>query len=512
MQATLTVFPSTKKSLDSTKIPFVIYTQPIPDDLYTIENENIRVPRCSNPNCTAFFNGLCSINQHRWSCSVCGQHNNFKKGEFESLVPLTSTPSFQIIDPNVTFSLTHVIVIGCGDLSPATAIMQTLPPEAPVWVFVMNTNETARKLVTKASNVSQLEKLPGNSVKVPLTTTVPLLLTLLNAKKSCFWCRIFCNGANIDEKAVEKIKQIDRIPIRIDFFVDSPITPSISSFAADVPGVIRSYSSFSDKNSLNKAIDVAISDCARPFGFQCKVNLKCGPHFKANCDADKPTLSVIASSRAVVPFNVIPPENDPKLMFQAVQVLAHVHIWDPPTNTLRKCTNVMNSDFPVSSDTNSLISSASSSAIFDYWARHKQLYRIEKMKADFENIKPLLIMYHNMTTFTTELGISNSNFSSKDSYNFEAFCAEFFTLCPPTTWRFVLGTFIETWNAKDSNDVAVIIVKKYPNVYFGLKEGVDVLLGDAVRKFVELCKPLLVTVQQCSFEQISHDISAEKYK
>lgn len=692
MQSTLSVFPSSKKALDATKIPFILYTQPIPEDLYIINNDSVQIPRCPNPNCTAFFNSLCSYNKHNWTCSVCGQHASFNsvssknknsknankntqndQKEDENISnnqktflsdqnlfsSITSTPSYQIIDPSVTFPLTHVIIIGCGNqeanqtssnnesfsssLLPASTIMQSLPPEAPVWVFVMNTAETARKLVTTAGNYNQLSKLPKTSVQVPIKTTIPLLLSLLNAKKSCFWCRVFCSGGTIDSTTIDKLKQIDRIPIRIDFFIDSPITfsgssstsiSSVSHFASNVPGVIRffhyssspvsnkktlkirtivstpsispkdssaqnmpssiSISAINDKNTnknepsstfenidiLNFAIDTAASDCARPFGFQCKVIVKCGKLYKASSDADKATLSVIASSHSVVPFIITPqiqsnstsdsnsnlnqPTSIPvssssssmiqnanlistsssrsKLTFQAVQVLAHVHIWDPPTNTLKKCTNVINCDFPVSSNVTTLISSASPSALFDFWARHNKLHLIEKMKLEYDNMKSLMKMYHyycnNNTNNTANIQSSQSYSSSskKIEFNikthqnsaslydddldeidssgrygnliisnkndFDAFCAEFFNLCPPTTWRFVLGTFVETWKDKNSKEVIAIVVKKFPNVYYALKEGVEVLFGDAVRMYVELCKPLPIKVQQCSFQQI----------
>lgn len=694
MQSTLSVFPSSKKVLDSTKIPFVLYAQPIPEDLSVINNNNnIQIPRCPNPNCTAFFNSLCSYSKRGWTCSVCGQHVNFNSTDNKNkshkspkksdqndqkhnesnnqnsflsdhnlFSSITSTLSYQIIDPSVTFPLTHVIIIGCGkqeddkrsnendsfasSLLPASTIMQSLPPDAPVWVFVMNTAETARKLITTAGNFSQLSKLPKTSVRVPIKTTIPLLLSLLNAKKSCFWCRVFCAGGTIDSTTIDKLKQIDRIPIRIDFFIDSPITfsgssststLSVSHFANNVPGVIRFFyyasaqstvnsskritnlapiestptlpskskasnfpssvsvpaindktntnnseftHTFENMDVLNSAVDVAASDCARPFGFQCKVIVKCGKHYKASSDADKATLSVIASSRSAVPFVITPQiltnsgssENLPspnlngsnisisptasitinngnningnlnntssstskqKLMFQAVQVLAHVHIWDPPTNTLRKCTNVINCDFPVSSNVQTLISSASPSALFDFWARHNKLHLVEKMKQEYDNMKPLIKMYQNLSASNSNSPnssnsniFSNSTNSSKkknqivsnnvfiplgrfgnlnlcNKSEFDAFSAEFFALCPPTTWRFVLGTFIETWKGENSDDVIVIIVKKFPNVYFALKEGIDVLLGDAVRMYVELCKPLSINVQQCTFEQIS---------
>lgn len=671
MQSTLSVFPSSKKALDATKIPFVLYAQPIPEDLYIINNNQIQIPRCPNPNCTAFFNSFCTYNKHSWICSVCGQHANFNSvnsknksnktankssqnnqkeddksndqktflSDIDLFSSITSTPSYQIVDPSVTFPLTHVIIIGCGNqenhqenasddifsssLLPASTIMQSLPPEAPVWVFVMNTAETARKLITTAGNFSQLSKLPKTSVRVPIKTTIPLLLSLLNAKKSCFWCRVFCSGGTVDQTIIDKLKQIDRIPIRIDFFIDSPITfsgsssttsLSISQFASNVPGIIRffyyssssdqnkkatrirsivstpslspkssksqalpssvSISAISDKNNnnnefinntfenidiLNSAVDTAASDCAHPFGFQCKVIVKCGKLYKASSDADKATLSVIASSHSVVPFIITPQSSAPdlkttnssnlnissssssslnlssgnvvnsnltsassntKLMFQAVQVLAHVHIWDPPTNTLKKCTNVINCDFPVSSDCSTLVSSASPSALFDFWARHNKLHSIDKMKHEFDNMKSLMKMYQTVNLNSSIAGqiiakshsdknveeIDSSgrygNLNLRNKNDFDAFSAEFFALCPPTTWRFVLGTFVETWKDDHSNDEKVIIVKKFPNVYFALKEGVDVLLGDAVRMYVELCKPLSIQVQQCTFEEI----------
>lgn len=651
MQSTFSIFPSSKKVLDSIKIPFVLYTQPIPNDLYTIENSNVQIPRCRNPNCTAFFNALCTYNSTEWTCSVCGQHSNFnnktnnvKSNPQESnpnsflsnkqlLSNLTSTPSYQIVDPSVTFPLTHVIIIGCGNthnqngnenissnsLLPAYSIMQSLPPEAPVWVFVMNSDETARKLVTTAGNISHLSKLPKTSIRVPIKTVIPLLQTLLNAKKSCFWCRVFCSGGNIDSSVVEKLKQIDRIPIRIDFFVDSPVsisssviptgsstptTATLSYVANQVPGVIRFFhyssthhdnplhssssmstkhistncesvhslqssksttlftsekhlndvieSSFENKQILNTAVDTATSDCAKPFGFQCKVIVKCGPNYKASCDGDKATLSVIASSHSVVPFILTPSSSSPNLInsftaFQAVQVLVHAHIWDPPTNTLKKCTNVLNYDFPVSSDVSSLLSSVSPTALFDYWARHNQLNLIDKIKSDLDNIiiltemsqkvHPTVNLFSSVNSSSSSLTSSSVNSKKRNpsegenmhsenlsvfksfgrfgklnlhsKSDFDAFSTEFFALCPPTKWRFVLDTFVEISSKPNSDTENIIIIKQFPNVYYAIKEGIDCSIGDALRKFVESCKPLTVQIQQCSFEQIYSKFKAE---
>lgn len=49
-------------------------------------------------------------------------------------------------------------------------------------------------------------------------------------------------------------------------------------------------------------IDTAAFDCAYPFGFQCKVIVKCGKLYKAVSDANKASLSVIKSSGSVVLF------------------------------------------------------------------------------------------------------------------------------------------------------------------------------------------------------------------
>jgi hypothetical protein len=155
MQSTLSVFPGTRRVLDSTKLPFVIYTTPIPDDLPALQSGAIDIPRCPNPACTAFFSGLCHYGPRSWTCSVCGC-------QCSSPPPLSvaSLANYQIVDSSVAFPLTHVVVIGCEDVAPARAIMQCLPPDAPVQIFVMNSAETARKLVTVAGSLSQLRRLP----------------------------------------------------------------------------------------------------------------------------------------------------------------------------------------------------------------------------------------------------------------------------------------------------------------------------------------------------------------
>jgi hypothetical protein len=477
MQGTLSIFPSNRKVLDSIHLPFVIYVSPIPDDLTPFQLNEITIPRCSNPQCSAFFNGLCLHSSKNWTCIVCGTCSSFKADQ-PLPASIYSVPSYQIVDPTVSFPLTHVVIIGCGDISPARVIMQCLPPEASVQVFVMNTLESARKLVTTAGNSVQLRKLPETSIQGSIATTLPLLSTLLNAKKSCFWCRVFCSCGSIDDHTIEKLNQFDRIPIRIDYFVGGQLP---STFRDKLPGICRVFESFENPRALNSASEIAASDCARKFGFQCKVNLKCGPNFTAACDGERPTLPVIGSSRAAIPFNIRLQKQAP-VGFQAIQVLAHVHLWDPPTNTLKKCTNVLNGDFAVSDDISRILSSASSSALFDYFARHNQLSVIDSL-GNFEILKPLTHLYRR--------GIGS---------NFQTFSNEIFDLCPPTVWRFVLGVFADLWISE--GEIQAVILKIFPNLYFAVREGKDGLFGNTIREFVDLCRPLSVNVHQGVLSEI----------
>ncbi|KAH0793592.1 Sec23/Sec24 zinc finger-containing protein [Histomonas meleagridis] len=467
------------------------------DGLMVVEQSQYKVPRCTN--CSSYLNGFCSLNEHSWTCSVCGTHVDLPDDKFPNLPSfVTSLPSYQIMDRSVSFNLNHVIIIGSGDISPARAIMQSLPSDSPVQVFVVNTPETARKLVTTAENYEQLSKLPSTSVKIPVSNTIPILTTLLNSKRSCFWCRVFCSGGNLDDKAIQKLSVFTHIPIRIDFFIDSPIhTSSLQRFTTSVPGVCRFFSSFDSHSSLSRVSDIASSDCWRPFGFQCKVNVKSG-FYKASCVHQRPTLPVIASSRACVPFVITPPPEDRKLGFQAIQTIAHVHIWEPPTNTLWKVTNVINNDFPVSSNVDEIIYSASASALFDYYCRHNQLNMIDKVKPNTPNMKALIDMRDCML--------------QQDKHNFDLFSLTFFELCPPLTWRFVLGAFVETWKAKGSEESEVIIIKQFPKVKYALREGVDLLVGDAIKNYVDLCKPLDVCVEQDTMEHLKTELPKKAKK
>jgi hypothetical protein len=473
MQSTLSIFPGTRRVLNSTKLPFVIYTTPIPDDLPTFQSGTIDVPRCPNPSCTAFFSGLCHYGLRSWTCSVCGC-------QCSSSPPLSvaSLANYQIVDSSVAFPLTHVVVIGCEDVSPAHAIMWWLPPDAPVQIFVMNSGETPRKLVTIAGSLSQLRRLPDASVRVSVGATLPVLATLLNAKKCCFWCRVFCSSENLDDH-VSKLKQFDRIPIRIDYFLEGPMGSQIQAFREQLPGICRLF------GNVYAASEIAALDCARAFGFQCKVNLKCGPNFKATCETEKATLPVIGSSKAVVPFSVLPVQKENNLGFQAVQVLAHVHVWDPPTNALRKCTNILNGDFPVSNDYVSVLKSASSSALFDYFCRHRQFQSLDGSRRDLLNLRPLFEMKRIMSA----------------EQNFDGLAAEFFDLCQPVTWRFVLAAFADVWTVDDQ--IAAVILKRFPNVYIAVKDGKEVVLGDTVKKFVECCRPLNVNVMKVHLDEVN---------
>jgi hypothetical protein len=299
-----------------------------------------------------------------------------------------------------------------------------------------------------------------------------LLATLLNAKRCCFWCRVFCESGTLDDHMIDKLRQFDRIPIRIDYFVDGQPP---SAFRERLPGICRVFDSFDNPEVLSAAAEIAASDCARSFGFQCKVNVKCGPNFRATCDGDRPTLPVIGSSRACVPF-IVQIARDAPVGFQAAQVLAHVHVWDPPTNTLKKCTNVLNADFAVSDDTARVLSSASPSALFDYFARHGQLSLVDSLRTDLDNLRPL-----------ADLHARSANPA------FPSFCSEVFDLCPPTVWRYVLGGFADVW--RDEEGVQAVILKKFPVLLFGVGHA-DPLIGHAVREFVDVCRPLSVSVQQ----------------
>jgi hypothetical protein len=332
--------------------------------------------------------------------------------------------------------------------------------------------------VTAAGSLSQLRRLPAASVRVSVGATLPVLATLLNAKKCCFWCRVFCSSENLGDH-INKLRQFDRIPIRIDYFLDGPIGSQIQEFREHLPGICRLF------DNVYAASEVAASDCARAFGFQCKVNLKCGPNFKATCETEKATLPVIGSSRAVVPFSVLPLQKENNLGFQAVQVLAHVHVWDPPTNTLRKCTNILNGDFAVSSDSASVLKSASSSALFDYFCRHRQLQAVDGLRRDLINLRPLFEMKRIMIAHP----------------NFDSLAAEFFDLCHPVTWRFVLAAFADVWTVDEQ--IAAVILKRFPNVYIAVADGKEVVLGDTVKKFVECCRPLNVNVRKVHLDEVN---------
>jgi hypothetical protein len=159
-----------------------------------------------------------------------------------------------------------------------------------------------------------------------------------------------------------------------------------------------------------------------------------------------------------------------------------VHIWDPPTNTLNKCTNVLNGDFIVSDDTSRIAASASPSALFDYFARHNQIAAIDSL-VPLENLRPLAELHRR----------------SADSH-FQSLCTEIFDLCPPTAWRFVLGVFADVWRSE--GEVQAVIVKRFPDLYFAVREGSEVVIGNAVREFVDLCRPLSVNVQQRTADEL----------
>lgn len=490
MLSTFSTFPTSKEDMDRIKIPFVIYVNPIKENLPVISSEfSKNIPKCSS--CSAYFNGFCCYSKSGWTCSNCGSRYDLLENQIPHEV--ISTPSYQILNKDLSFELTHVIIIGSGNISFAKSIMQSLPNETPVQVFIFNSKNSAQQIIGVSNNLKQLNALPNKAIKVNVKTAIQLLLNLLSFKKCCFWCRVFCNGGEIDEKVINMMKRFLNLPIRVDFFLDSYITgTSAESFKKNCFGVCRFFNSFDFDDSIDSAADTAAMDCSRQFGFQCKVRLKCGLYYKAVCDFEKPVIPVIASPQTSIPFIITPPYSGKMIAFQLVQMVAHVHIWDPPTNLLHKTTNIINMDFPVTSSKSDLLSSISPSVLFDFWNRHNQRFLIEKLKHKFENLKILISM--------------NQRANLIESQRFENFKFEFFSLCTPTTWRWVLDIFVETLNDKKSNEVAVYIIKHFPKIIYAIKDGTDVLIGDSIKNYIEMCRPLAIKIEKVPFEKIQKEI------
>jgi hypothetical protein len=149
---------------------------------------------------------------------------------------------------------------------------------------------------------------------------------------------------------------------------------------------------------------------------------------------------------------------------------------EPPTNTLKKCTNVLNGKFIVSDDTPHIAASASPSALFDYFARHNQVAAIDSL-VSLEVLRPVAAL---------DLPSGGSDF--------QRLCTEIFDLYPPTGWRLVLGVFADV--CRSDGEVQAGIVKRFRELYFAVRDGSEVVIGNAVREFVDLCSSLSVNVQQ----------------
>ena len=602
MYSTISIFPSSKKNLEHIKVPFRIFVEPLKADLPVYNKEIINKFRCSE--CHSYFNGFCKYNDENWICSVCNHCQPLSDVDISLFEEISSNTSFCFWEDGEIYDVTHAIIIGDGyGLEPAQSIIQSLPPSSKIEIYVFTTQEVVRKIVTTSNVILTASKEVEKSVHVPINRTLPILQTLLNGRKDCVWARVFCGGGTLDERAKSRLSQLNRGPLRTDFYLDSKLS-NHHEFASSIPGVLRVYSNAQDSNSkpteipneieaksiekreksekfrkiekketTEKSIEferfetfernniasklnqfeiksrtfmyeTVASDCARTFAFQCKTTLRMGNKFRGDPIERNSTTAVVASEKKALEFIIQPlhqelssstflelfsensnlsnetilsktqiniPNKRQKIfnsnqkVFQCVQAVSHCYKWDPPTNKVKKFASVITNDFEVSNNIQTVLSSISPSVTFEAICRENLNLNIDWKTASL-SIRPLE-------------GLLNKR--KKDHFN--EFQAEFSELCEPTSWRFVLETFVETWTEKpkkkkssqvleDENnqnkEVIAIIIKKFPNVEFGGKEGsgVESILRNAARKFVELCRPLDVDVKQLPFEEIKQHV------
>jgi len=484
MQSTYSVFPANRKLLDEAKIPFAIYTQPM-KQTSLILNKNEEVPRCDS--CKSYFNGLCISNSYGWNCTICGKRCSFDKYT-DTIKNVSIQPSFSIIsDPIPDSAVIHVIIISCGSIEPAKIIMSSLPPDSVVHVYVITSSNASTKIVTKAGRVGDLGELPKESIRVGIEKVFQVILSLLLLPQRCIWVRAFCSGGDATS-IMKKLNDINKIRLRIDFYVDTPISRYQKELSELLPGVLRFFGSFLEINNLISASDIASLDCISPYSYQCKIQLKSGSLYSSICGDKRSAVPVISSQHTSIPFSITPPQSNTNITFQAIQSISEMYTWNPPTNVIEKHTNISTFDFPISDSIDLIMQSVTPTAVFDY---SKRFSISTNFQSSFPNIKSLESM----------------NTMAQKSPQFNSFMYEFFSQCQPLTWKYVLGCFLEVWKDKETNELNVVIIKKYPNLYFYIKEGSEVLIGDAIKGFIENCKPLIVYVKQISFKDINSVLS-----
>ena len=538
MLSTYGVLPTHSAVTAGIPIPIVVCVQPLDANATVFPYGKTKIPRCSR--CRAYLSSVCAYSPEAWCCSVCSQ-----------IMKLTEPVPREQLENNVievvqsaeAQPLHHALLVFSPCKEMIANYLEQLPQNAPLTIvtYTESLNVVPTGSVMQLRN--EIQTIPFPEKYVPFETAVKAISEVLPTLMTPCWVRIFLETPSGDVTQTPLIdlfkKQYNR-EVRIDLcMIGTSYSPVLSDIIQACPGLSKVFNphiNITDLPSYMKA------DVEREFALQLLAVFRSGvaystkyipsPFLASEVCENFVRIPVLPSHNASLSFEIIPPDADDKLRFQAMQCVVKFTRWNPKTNRLSRLFRIISHEFKISNILNVVLPSTSPSMIFYAWLKEAQGLQPAQMATHVEDnlraLAPVLVAQPHLRKIIKMAFLVKSHPALSAMFWDRLTMGSLLSLSSPTAVDAQFSYTVEVW--KDTNTLVetvfsveenkrkgdfIFLVKSFPSLFVLSNEGnvnipKDSPMDKSIDKFIEECLPLNVRIVHTELSRVRELLAVDE--
>lgn len=538
MLSTYGVLPTHTSVTAGIPVPIVVCVQPLDANATVFPYEKTKIPRCTR--CRSYLSSICAYSPEAWCCSVCSQVMKLTEPVPEEQL---QNNVIEIVQSSEAQPLHHVLFVFTSHKSVIKDFLSHLPPQAPLTIVTYTESLNIIPTGCVSQILSEFDLIPFPESPIPFEKAESCICELLPTLMTPCWTRIFIQtpGSDISKTLlIDAFKKEYAREVRIDlYFFGTSFSIFLSNIIQACPGLSKVFNPYINENDLPSLM---LSDIDREFAFQLLAVFRSGvaysakyipsPFLASEVTDNYVRIPVLPSHTASLSFEIIPPETDDKLRFQAMQCVVKFTRWNPKTNRLSRLFRIISNEFKISNNLTTVLTSTSPSMLFYSWLKEAQSRPPSEMSDHVENklkqLAPVLVAYPHLRPIIKMVFIAKSHPALTTMFWDRLTMGSLLSLSSPTAVDAQFSYNIEIW--KDTNTFVesvfsveekkrkggfIFVVKSFPSLFIFTDSGhidipKDSPIQKSINKFVEECKPLTVKLVQTQLSQVSELLSIDE--
>ncbi|OHT14229.1 hypothetical protein TRFO_15535 [Tritrichomonas foetus] len=538
MLSTYKVLPMHTSVIDGIPIPIVVSVSPLDASATVFPYGKCKIPRCSR--CRSYLSSVCACSPEAWCCSVCSQIMKLTEP-----VPQEQLQNnvIEVVQSAEAQPLHHALFVFSSYKEAIRDYLKLLPPMAPLTIATYTDSLNLIPTGCVSQILSEFDSIPFPTASIPFETAVNSIMELLPTLMAPCWVRIFMETPNSEVTKTPLIdafkKQYTR-EIRIDLYlIGTSFSPVLADVIQACPGLSKVFNPHINIGELPSFLK---DDIDREFAFQLLAVFRSGVAYTTNyisspflasevCDGYV-RIPVLPSHTASLSFEVLPPETDDRLRFQAMQCVVKFTRWNPKTNRLSQLFRIISHEFKISNNLMTVLSSTSPSMLFYAWVKEAQRMPPAQMATHVEDrlrsLAPVLVANKHLRPVIKMTFLVKSHPALSAMFWDRLTMGSLLSLSSPSAVDAQFSYSVEIWKdvnthletvfsveEKKRKGDFIFLVKSFPSLFVLTNEGnIDIpensKMNESIQAFTNLCKPLTVRVVQTELSRVRELLSVDE--